>query len=187
MEARHPGDLLRLTKTRYKQTMRLPAKSALSSVLLCLLIVPAARAQESPHKTTGSRLLSRREGLAIVRTALDSRHHAPDCSHLTHALYERAGFPYDYAPSSDLYAGIDEFRRVANPQPGDLAVWRGHAGIVVNPARHSFFSMLSSGPGVDSWDSAYWKPWGRPHFFRYLKQPPSGALSGSIRTTTLKP
>jgi NlpC/P60 family len=166
--------------------MRFYAKSALLLVLLCRVAVPAALAQESQHKTTMPRPLTRREGLVIVRAALHSRHHAPDCSHLVHALYERTGFPYDYAPSSDLYAGIDEFRRVANPQPGDLAVWRGHAGIVVNPAQHSFFSLLSSGPGVDSWDSPYWKQWGRPHFFRYLKRDRSGALSGSMRTTNLK-
>jgi hypothetical protein len=166
--------------------MQFHLKVCLSFFLLSLLVVPAALAQESQHKTTAPRTLTRHEGLAIVRTALHSPHHAPDCSHLVHALYERAGFPYDYAPSSDLYEGIDDFRRVTNPQPGDLTVWRGHAGIVVNPAQHSFFSMLSSGPGVDAWDSPYWKQWGRPHFFRYLKQPPSGTLSSSMRTTNLK-
>jgi NlpC/P60 family protein len=160
------------------------AKGAVLFTLSCLAVVPGGLAQESQHKT-GPGSLNRREGSAIVRAALHSRHHEADCSHLVHTLYERAGFPYEYAPSSDLYAGIDEFQRVANPQPGDLTVWRGHAGIVVNPAQHSFFSMLSSGPGVDSWDSPYWKQWGRPRFFRYLKQPPSG--SGSIRTTTPKP
>jgi hypothetical protein len=165
--------------------MRFHARNALLFVLLFLAVVPIALAQENQHKTTAPRPLSRHEGLSIVHSALHSRHHAgsvSDCSHLVHALYERAGFPYDYAPSSDLYAGIDEFRRVANPQPGDLAVWRGHAGIVVNSAQRSFFSLLSSGPGVDSWDSPYWKQWGRPRFFRYLKQPARGALSTSIHT-----
>jgi hypothetical protein len=168
--------------------MRFRAKVAF--FLLCLLVVPAARAQESPHKTTGSRPLNRHEGLVIVRAALHSRRYAgsaSDCSHMVHALYERAGFPYAYAPSSDLYVGIDEFRRVAKPQPGDLAVWPGHAGIVVNSARHSFFSMLSSGPGVDSYDSPYWKQRGRPRFFRYIKRVPNGVLSSSIRTANLKP
>jgi len=98
----------------------------------------------------------------------------------------RAGFPYKYASSSDLYAGIDEFRRVANPQPGDLAVWRGHAGIVVDPVQHSFFSVLRSGPGVASYDSPYWKQRGRPHFFRYAKSVPSGARSTQIRTVNWK-
>ena len=44
-------------------------------------------------------------------------------------LYERAHFPDEYASSSELYAGIDEFRRVVNPQPGDVAGWPGHAAI----------------------------------------------------------
>jgi len=161
--------------------MQFRAQVALSFLLCCLVAVPAAPAQEGQHKTAAPRPLTRHEGLAIVRTALHSRHREADCSHLVHALYEHAGHPYDYAPSSDLYAGIDEFRQVANPQPGDLTVWRGHAGIVVNPARHSFFSMLSSGPGVDAWDSPYWKQWGRPRFFRYLKRNASGAPSDSMR------
>jgi hypothetical protein len=99
----------------------------------------------------------------------------------------RAGFPYKYASSSDLYAGIDEFRRVASPQPGDLAVWRGHAGIVVNPVQHSFFSVLRSGPGVDSYDTPYWKQRGRPRFYRYVKPAPRRGLSTPIRTASWKP
>src|ERR1700674_401291 len=128
--------------------MRFHAKSAL---IFLLLYVPAARVglaqekqagsngayrvtRETPdpqHKSIGSRALTRSEGLAILDVALDSRYHAQfpfDCSHFVHGIYERAGLPYEYANSADLYAGIDEFRRVANPQPGDLAVWRGHAG-----------------------------------------------------------
>jgi cell wall-associated NlpC family hydrolase len=128
--------------------------------------------------------------LAILDVALDSRYHAQfafDCSHFVHGVYELAGLSYEYASSSDLYAGIDEFRRVAKPQPGDLAVWRGHAGIVVNPAQHSFFSVLRSGPRVSSYDSPYWKQRGRPHFFRYVKSVPRGVRSTSIRTASWKP
>jgi hypothetical protein len=149
--------------------------------------------RETPNsqpKPTKSRPLTPSEGLAILGAALDSRHHAKfssDCSHFVHELYGSAGFPYEYVSSSDLYAGIDEFRRVASPQPGDLAVWPGHAGIVVNPAQHSFFSALSSGHGVDSYDSPYWKRRGRPRFYRYVKSVPRGVLSTSIRTASLKP
>jgi hypothetical protein len=142
------------------------------------------------RKPIKSRPLTASEGLAILGEALDFRHHAnlpEDCSHFVHELYGRAGFPYEYASSSDLYAGIDEFRRVASPQPGDLAVWPGHAGIVVNPAQHSFFSALSSGHGVDLYDSPYWKRRGRPRFYRYVKPVPGGVLSTSIRTASLKP
>ncbi|MGA9542680.1 MAG: hypothetical protein WBQ85_03875 [Candidatus Sulfotelmatobacter sp.] len=182
----HSGDLCDPAEIRYKRTMQFHAKAAaLSFFLCCRMAVPAAPAQESQHKTTAPRPLTRHEGLAIVRTALHSRHHEADCSHLVHAVYERVGFTYDYAPSSDLYSGTEKFRRMTKPQPGDLAVWRGHAGIVVNPAQHSFFSLLSSGPGVDCWDSPYWKQWGRPRFFRYLKRD-ANALSGSTRPTNLK-
>jgi len=136
-------------------------------------------------------LLTPNEGLAILGAALDSRHHrselSADCSHFVHGLYERAGFPFGYASSSDLYQGTAEFRRVMIPQPGDLAVWRGHAGIVINPAQHSFFSVLHTGPGVDLYDSPYWKRRGQPHFFRYIKQTSGGILDTSIRTASWQP
>jgi cell wall-associated NlpC family hydrolase len=187
--------------------MRFHAKGALLFLLLYMPVTSIAVAQEkqassneayrvtreSPglqQTTIGSRAPTRSEGLAILDVALDSRHHAEfgfDCSHFVHGIYERAGLPYEYASSSELYAGIDEFRRVANPQPGDLAVWRGHAGIVVNPVEHSFFSVLRSGPGLASYDSPYWKRRGRPHFFRYVKSVPRGARSTPIRTASWKP
>src|SRR5260370_11232290 len=93
------------------------------------------------------RILTADEGLAILGAALESRAHhdfESDCSHLVHAIYERAGFPYSYQPSATLYTGDDEFRRVAHPQPGDLVVWPGHVGIAVNPAQRSFFTPLPS-------------------------------------------
>jgi NlpC/P60 family len=185
--------------------MRSPAKSVLCFLVLCLISARVASAQERasskgahpvtreasdrPQKAIQPRPLTLGEGLAILSAALDSRHYADsasDCSHFVHELYERAGFPYEYASSSDLYAGAEEFRRVANPQPGDLAVWRGHAGIVINPVQHSFFSVLHSGPGVDSYDSSYWKQRGRPRFFRYVKAAPSG-VSSPLQTASLKP
>src|SRR5437762_1044695 len=77
------------------------------------------------------------DGLSVIAAALDSRPpRKTDCSHLVHAIYERAGFSYPYASSSDLYDGTDDFQRVTHPQPGDLIVWSGHVGIVVNPAQH---------------------------------------------------
>jgi hypothetical protein len=194
--------------------MRFHAKGSLFILLLYLAAVRPGLAQEREqerhkristngadhvtHKTADLRepptvpgLLSPNEGLAILGAALDSRHHhsdfTSDCSHFVHGLYERAGFPFEYASSSDLYEGSDEFRQVTTPQPGDLAVWHGHAGIVVNPAQHSFFSVLHSGPGVDSYDSPYWRQRGQPRFFRYLKPAPSGARKSSILTASWQP
>src|SRR5260370_28513542 len=180
--------------------MRHHAKGVLLFLLFCLVATPATVAQQKgesngaqrvtredhdpQHKAFVSRPLTLDDGLAILSAALDSRHHAgfaSDCSHFVHGLYERAGFPYGYANSLDLYSGIDEFRRVANPQPGDLAVWRGHAGIVINPVQYSFFSLLRSGPGVESYNSPYWKRRGPPPFFLFLKTGPNGAVFRSIR------
>jgi len=187
--------------------MRSHAKGALLFsklfVLFSLLAIPAAQAQPPQTASNGSRpatrerhnsqpdpsetqSLSMDDRLALLGTALDSPHHAAphsDCSHFVHGLYERAGFPYQYASSSDLYAGVNEFRRVSTPQPGDLVVWPGHTGIVTNPSRHSFFSILSSGPGVDSYATPYWKRRGRPRFFRYIKTSTT-LRSSSLRTST---
>jgi cell wall-associated NlpC family hydrolase len=126
------------------------------------------RESASRHST----VLSKDDGMSLIAAALDARTHAnrqTDCSHLVHAIYLQAGFPYPYASSSDLYDGTDDFRRVKHSQPGDLVVWPGHVGIVVNPAQRIFFSRLSSGPGVDAYDAQYWKQRGQVRFFRYVK------------------
>ncbi len=124
------------------------------------------------------RTLSADDRLAVIASALDSktpRYAERDCSHLVHAIYQRAGFPYAYASSDDLYDGVQGFQRVSQPQSGDLVVWPGHAGIVIRPSRHVFFSFLHSGPGTDDYRSRYWKGRGRPRFYRYLK---SAACAG---------
>ncbi len=119
------------------------------------------------------RQLTKKERKALLAIALDGRapqEHERDCSHLVHAIYETAGFPYEYAPSDDLYAGVERFQRVKKPQAGDLVVWRGHVGIVIKPSKHSFFSSLSSGPGTEDYKSPYWKRRGPPRFYRYIKR-----------------
>src|SRR5258705_6719334 len=90
-----------------------------------------------------------------------------DCSHLVHALYERAGLHYQYATSRTLYRGIEAFQRVLQPKTGDLVVWRGHTGIVLDPSQHSFLSALRTGMKTSSYISRYWKHRGPPRFFRF--------------------
>src|SRR5207248_2413863 len=71
--------------------------------------------------------LNQDDRLSLIAAALDARvrrNSEHDCSHLVHAIYQRAGLPYAYAPSSDLYAGAEGFQRVKQPEPGDLVVWR---------------------------------------------------------------
>lgn len=121
------------------------------------------------------RVLTADDGLGVISAALDPkvrRYAGHDCSHLVHAIYEQAGFPYMYASSDDLYEGVQGFQQVVHPQPGDLIVWRGHAGIVVRPSHHVFFSFMSRGPGIDRYDSEYWVSRGSPRFYRYIKNHP---------------
>jgi hypothetical protein len=155
--------------------------------------VPAAKtpaAKPPTEKTPSIQLVDSDQGLAILGAALETKHPGragADCSHLVHAIYEKAGFPYTYTPSSDLYVGTDEFRRVAQPQAGDLVVWIGHAGIVVNPRERTFYSALRSGLRVQAYDSPYWKRRGRPHFLRYVRGTGAPVLTASNRGTNLTP
>ncbi len=139
----------------------------------CMIAVSPAQAQAtSASRDSGSkfRLLSREEGRAVVEAARDqdqATRGARDCSHLVHQTYRDAGFEYQYASSFDLYAGNENFQRVKNPQPGDLIVWPGHVGIVVDPRSHSFYSLVSTGLEAQNYDGPYWRSRGRPRVYRY--------------------
>lgn len=138
-------------------------------MLAALLAPPAAFSspQDDPPRV---RLLNADEGQIVVNTALEQRPHGrpkPDCSHLVHQIYESSGFPYPYVSSFDLYEGIDNFRRVSTPHPGDLVVWRGHVGIVIDGVDHSFYSSVRSGLRTEYYDGPYWRTLGRPRFYRY--------------------
>jgi len=144
-----------------------------------------ASANQSDHT---DRSLNQDDRLSLIAAALDARvrrNSEPDCSHLVHAIYEQAGFPYAYAPSSDLYAGVEGFQRVKHPEPGDLIVWRGHAGIVIKPSQHIFFSYMRSGPGTDDYEAPYWKRRGRPRFYRYVKNASCEGCDSSKRSRRL--
>jgi hypothetical protein len=137
----------------------------------------AGDSHASLHEISANHLqsaaLSPDERSTIITTALHTKvrlRSQRDFSHLVHAIYDRAGFPYSYAPSSEIYAGIEEFQRVKKPQAGDLVVWQGHVGVVTKPREHLFFSFLRFGPGTDDYEAAYWKQRGRPRFYRYIKQ-----------------
>ena len=168
-------------------TMRNLGRTTIVNLMLGLAVCSLA-AQDTtaidqdshPSKVTSSgatghrrkSTLSRNDRRAVIRAALASRNHRSrehDCSHLVHAIYKRAGFPYTYAPSDDLYNGVEGFQRVSRPQPADLVVWHGHVGIVLRPTQHAFFSFLSAGPGVDDYYSRYWRSRGEARFYRYIK------------------
>ncbi len=132
-----------------------------------------AQTQAKKSSQQASHRLTKNDRKVLVSVALHERvrgEDESDCSHLVHAIYETAGFPYEYAPSDDIYAGVAGFYRVKSPLAGDLVVWHGHVGMVIKPSKHTFYSSLSSGPGMDDYESAYWKSRGVPRFYRYIKK-----------------
>ena len=180
--------------------MRIRVKPTVAGVL-CGLALSASWAQGEHRQTTTAsanpnqgrntdRTLSPDDGLSVIAAALDSKaslYSERDCSHLVHAIYERAGFHYPYASSSDLYVGIEGFRRVVRPQPGDLVAWRGHVGIVVKPSRHIFFSLMRAGPGIDDYEAPAWTSRGLARFYRYVKSDScAGCVPIRARPTGLK-
>lgn len=146
---------------------------ASSSVARAQVRPQLQKANSSPH------LLTAPEGKIIVDAALERGQLAdrqPDCSHLAHDVYTRAGYPYPYARSIDLYVGIPRFVRVTKPQPGDLVVWRGHVGIVVDPAQRSFYSSVRSGLRTNPYDAPEWKARGPARFYRYAARKPTNPV-----------
>jgi hypothetical protein len=180
--------------------MRIPAKVMIAAALcwrnLCFSQAPELRSYGQPKAVVENvrdrqepdHLLGDDDRLSLLAAALDARVRRSsehDCSHLVHAIYERAGFPYAYAPSSELYAGVDGFQRVKQPEPGDLVVWRGHAGIVIKPSQHIFFSYMRSGPGIDDYQAPYWKTRGHARFYRYVKNDSCAACGSPQRSRQL--
>lgn len=118
-----------------------------------------------PESTVTAREVLLQLALQVDSTELD-------CSHFVHRLFERSGLPYPYAPSVSLYKGeVAQFHRVYRPKAGDLIVWLGHVGIVVDPVAQTFLSALRSGVKVAEYDSRYWKNKGHPRFLRYRSSP----------------
>src|SRR6516162_10825785 len=154
--------------------------------LMCLLVV-TARAQVAdlrPKKEPTTRLLTAKEGRSIVNVALEQKQPplgTQDCSHLTHQIYLSAGFDYPYASSFELFSGDENFVRVKFPRAGDLIVWPGHVGIVVNPSQHSFSSLGRTGLGVRDYESPYWKSRGKPRFYRYKVQNGTVVAAARVR------
>jgi NlpC/P60 family len=149
-------------------------------VVLCLAIAMAPAAFGQNIRAAGvhplePRSLTKTEGrkiLATISTVDADSESETDCSHFVHDVYEQAGFPYDYVSSRELYIGNTNFTRVHKPQAGDLVVWLGHVGIVIDPKEHSFFSTVRSGPDTQFYDSPYWRSRGTARFYRYMTEQP---------------
>ena len=152
-------------------------------VAVCLATASAALGQNirpSSAEAPGPRPIAKAEGrkilaaIPMVTVDVESEPET-DCSHLVHDVYERAGFVYNYVSSRELYIGSTNFTRVRVPQAGDLVVWRGHVGIVIDSQEHSFFSFVRSGLDTQFYDSPYWRSRGIARFFRYVTENPLDA------------
>jgi hypothetical protein len=163
----------------------LPSVISLFCVVLCAVVFSAIRLNASPQEPgTVSQLLTSEEGRAVVHAAREYERQArgkPDCSHLVHQVYLLAGLDYPYASSFDLYAGSENFRRVNTPQAGDLIIWPGHVGIVLDPAQHTFYSSVHSGLQAEFYDGPYWRARGRPRFYRYVMESPGSPALGGVQ------
>lgn len=135
-----------------------------------LLAQPLAWGEAPPHSRSFPQIDS--DALLAMGTAVD--HTTLDCSHFVHFLFGEAGLFYDYEPSTVLYRGTRAFKRVFRPRSGDLIVWPGHVGIVVDPEDTTFLSALRRGVRIASYKSHYWKMRGHPRFFRYALRSPRG-------------
>lgn len=107
----------------------------------------------------------------VIALGTRIRNTALDCSHFVNSIFQQAGLYYKYEPSGVLYRGTAAFKRVYRPQPGDLIVWPGHVGIVVDPEQTTFVSALRRGVRISSYTSRYWRRRGHVHFLRYRFQP----------------
>jgi len=161
---------------KFKREARSGQGFALAMGFVCLVgFVPAkAQVTDAPkEKPSAARLLTVEEGRSIADVALEKDPPEPgtlDCSHIIHQIYSDAGFAYPYASSFELFAGDENFARVRYPRAGDLIVWPGHVGIVVDPVEHNFSSLVSTGFDVQDYESTYWKARGTPRFYRYKLQ-----------------
>lgn len=80
-----------------------------------------------------------------------------DCSHFVHQAYKGAGFDYTYRTTEGPWAKAG-FEKTQNPKAGDLIMFKGHMGIVVDPDKKTFIGAQSStGVAQASYGkSSYW-------------------------------
>ena len=133
-------------------------------------IVSAEQRSDTGTLEDGPRLLTRAEGEALVDLAVAHpvAGRRLDCSHLVHQILTAAGLTYPYATSLEIFAGVSQFQRVVTAQPGDLIVWPGHVGLVVDEGQRQFFSATRRGIRTDEYNKDYWRRRGHPRFYRYV-------------------
>src|SRR5437899_5104676 len=139
----------------------------------CLLAGAPAKSQVVPTTEASApnfRLLNVEEGRTIAEAARDQaqpRRGGGDGSDPVHQGDLDAGVEYPDASAFELYSGDENLERVRHPQPGEVIVWPGHVGIVLEPLARSFYSLVSTGPEAQNYEGPYWQSRARPRFYRY--------------------
>jgi cell wall-associated NlpC family hydrolase len=136
-----------------------------ASLLVLIMLLPQGGLAQSAQSTDQS--VRTQVAEQLVELGLQIHETTLDCSHFVNSLFETIGLEYDYQPSRVLYRGTDAFKRIYRPAIGDLIVWPGHVGIVVDPKEKTFVSALRTGVKIATYTSNYWKRRGRPRFLRY--------------------
>src|SRR5258706_3480996 len=158
--------------TEAQRLLRAAGRVCVLHALAFGAMAQSGRAAAQPQESgSAARLVTPEQGRQVGAAALEQDEPVrgtQDCSHLVHQIYSTAGYEYAYASSFDLYAGNENFRRVQHPQAGDLITWPGHVGIVINPRRHSFKSLVRSGLQTEDYLGSYWRSRGRARFYRYV-------------------
>lgn len=95
-------------------------------------------------------------------------HHGIDCSHFVWEVLKAAGHPNAPYTSTSGVPGSHAFSPASEPpQAGDIILWDGHMGIVVDATTQTFVGAQSG--GVDNASYAKGSYWGNRHhrFYRY--------------------
>ena len=130
-----------------------------------VLLLPSGTAAQSDQP--GEESMRTQATEQLVGLGLQIQNTSLDCSHFVNSLFDAIGLSYDYQPSRMLYRGTEAFKRTFRPLTGDLIVWPGHVGIVVDPRAKTFVSALRTRVRVATYTSRYWKRRGHPRFLRY--------------------
>ena len=143
----------------------MPYKNSRRSFLLLLIFSGLSQLSLAQFMDQEAARVGATTAVIVLGTQVQST--ALDCSHFVNSLFEQVGLSYQYEPSRVLYRGSAAFVRVYRPLAGDLIVWPGHVGIIVDPIQRTFISALRRGVRTSAYSSSYWRRRGRARFFRY--------------------
>jgi cell wall-associated NlpC family hydrolase len=94
-------------------------------------------------------------------------HNGVDCSHFVWEVIKAAGHQGAHYHSTSDVARSADYSAVDMPAAGDIVLFDGHMGIVVDPGAGLFMGAQSHGVDEASYTSGYWGKQ-RHSFYRYV-------------------